>query len=360
MIGFTYEALPGRVVFGSGALANVADEVERLGATRALLLAEQRDVERVRAVLGARCAAVFTDIQQHVPVAAATAAVDTARAADADCLVTIGGGSATGFAKAVAVQLDVPILAIPTTYAGSEVTPIYGITAEGHKQTRRDLRALPRTVIYDPELTVSLPPQVTGPSGMNALAHCVEAFYAPGANPLTSLLAEEGVRVLARGLPIAVNHPEDLDGRSDTLLGAYLAGTALAVAGVAIHHQACHVLGGTFGLPHGELNAVVLPHVVRFVTEAVPDDMARVARALGAEDAATGLFDLARALGAPASLAELGMPESDLPKAVEEVAAHVSQHPRHSDAASVEAILGDAYTGRRPGRGATSSAGRPG
>jgi maleylacetate reductase len=345
---FTYESMAARVVFGVGSLERLGDEVDLLGASRVLLLAEQRDVGALSERLGSRRAGVFTGIEQHVPIEAAMAATKQALDIGADCLVTIGGGSATGFAKAVAVECDVPIVAIPTTYAGSEVTPIYGITSEGQKRTRRDVRALPRVVIYDPTLTVSLPPEITGPSGMNALAHCVEAFYGPGANPVTSVLAEEGVRVLARGLPVAVRQPKDLDGRSDTLLGAYLAGTALAAAGVAIHHQICHVLGGTFGLPHADLNAVVLPHATRFVSEAVPDEMARVARALNADDAATGLFDLARALDAPASLAQLGMARTDLDRAVQVMVEHVAQRPRRADADSLRALLADAYDGRRP------------
>jgi maleylacetate reductase len=345
---FTYESMAARIVFGVGSLERLGDELDRLGADRVLLIAEKRDSDSLRQRLGARCAAIFTDIQQHVPIEGAMAAAKVALDVGADCLVTIGGGSATGFAKAVAVDCNAPILAIPTTYAGSEVTSIYGITSDGEKRTKKDLRALPKVVIYDPTLTVSLPASVSGPSGMNALAHCVEAFYGPGANAITSVLAEEGVRVLGRGLPVVVREPKDLEGRSDTLLGAFLAGTVLATAGVAIHHQICHVLGGAFALPHADLHTVVLPHAIRFVAPAVPDQMARVARALNADDAATGLFDLARALGAPASLAELGMARTDLDRAVTLIVEHVSQHPRPADEDSVRALLADAYDGRRP------------
>ena len=247
---FVHEALPGRVVFGVGSVEHLGEEVDRLGARRVLAIAGKRAIDGLVERLGGRWAASFTDVQQHVPVEAAARAVAAAAAAEADCLVAMGGGSATGMAKAVALDHDAPIVAVPTTYAGSEVTPIYGLTGPEGKRTGRDPRALPRTVLYDPALTTGLPAGVTGPSGMNALAHAVEALYAPGANPVTALLAEEGARALHRGLPGAVADPGDLAARSDALLGAWLAGTALAAAGIGIHHQLCHLLGGAYRLPH--------------------------------------------------------------------------------------------------------------
>ncbi|HEY4789725.1 MAG TPA: iron-containing alcohol dehydrogenase, partial [Actinomycetes bacterium] len=198
---FVYDALPGRVVFGVGSVAQLGEEVDRLGGRRVLAIAGKRAIDGLVERLGGRWAASFTDVQQHVPVEAATRAVAAAAAAGADCLVAMGGGSATGLAKAVALEHRAPIVAVPTTYAGSEVTPIYGLTGPDGKHTGRDLRVLPRTVLYDPALTTGLPPKVTGPSGMNALAHAVEALYAPGANQVTALLAEEGARVLHRSLP---------------------------------------------------------------------------------------------------------------------------------------------------------------
>jgi maleylacetate reductase len=260
----------------------------------------------------------------------------------------MGGGSATGLAKAVALEHGTPIVAVPTTYAGSEVTPIYGLTGPEGKRTGRDPRALPRTVVYDPALTVGLPAGVTGPSGMNALAHCAEALYAPGANPVTSLLAAEGARRLAGGLPGAVADPGDLAARSDALLGAWLAGSALAAAGVGVHHQLCHLLGGAYRLPHAELHAVMLPHSVRFVAPAARPQVARLAGALGVEDAAGGLWDLARRLGTPASLAELGLAEAELDAAAAQAVARVVQAPRRAGVSDLRALLGDAWHGHRP------------
>jgi maleylacetate reductase len=346
--GFTYEALPGRVVFGAGSVGQLGEELDRLGASRVLAVAGKRAVDGLVERLGGRCVGSFTDIQQHVPVAVARRALALARELEADCLVAMGGGSATGLAKAVALDHPAPIVCVPTTYCGSEVTPIYGVTGPDGKRTGRDPRVLPRVVLYDPILTVSLPPAVTGPSGMNALAHCAEALYAPGANPVTSLLAEAGADRLARALPRAVADPADLAARADALLGAWLAGASLAVAGVGIHHQLCHLLGGAFGLPHAGLHAVVLPHAVRFVTPAVPDQLARLAGALGADDAADGLWELARRLGAPAGLAELGLAEAQLDRAARLAVAKVVQTPRRAGVTELRALLDDAWRGRRP------------
>jgi maleylacetate reductase len=347
LASFTYDALPGRVVFGVGSVERLGEEVDRFGAHRALALAGKRAVDGLVERLGDRCAGAFTDVQQHVPVELAERALAVARELDADCLVAMGGGSATGLAKAVALRHQAPIVCVPTTYSGSEVTPIWGLTGPDGKQTGRDPRALPRVVVYDPALTVGLPAEVTGPSGMNALAHCAEALYAPGANPVTSLLAEEGARALHRGLPLAVAEPADLAARSDALLGAYLAGAALA-AGVGIHHQLCHLLGGTYGLPHAELHTVLLAHTVGFVAPAAPEPVARLARALGVDDAAGGLWDLARRLGAPAGLAELGLAEAELDRAAGLAAARVAQAPRPAGIGELRALLHDAWRGRRP------------
>ena len=345
---FAYDALPGRVLFGVGTVEHLGEEVDRLGGRRVLAIAGKRALDGLVERLGDRWAASFTDVQQHVPVEAAARAVAVAADAGADCLVALGGGSATGMAKAVALEHPAPILAVPTTYAGSEVTPIYGLTGPEGKRTGRDLRVLPRTVLYDPALTTGLPAEVTGPSGMNALAHCVEATYAPGANPVTSLLAEEGARLLQRGLPRAVAYPADLSARSDALLGAFMAGTSMAAAGVGIHHQLCHLLGGAYRLPHAGLHAVVLPHAVRFVAPAARPQMARLAGALGVDDVPGGIWELGRRLGAPASLAELGLAEAELDRAAEQAVARVVQTPRRAGVTELRALLGAAWRGGRP------------
>jgi len=337
------------VVFGVGALDRLGEELARLGARRVLLVASKRVADDLAERLGDRHAATCSEIVQHVPVEVAERATALAREVAADALVAVGGGSAVGLAKAVALDLAIPIVAAPTTYAGSELTTIYGLSQDGRKRTGRDSRVLPKVVLYDPALTRSLPPQVAGPSGMNALAHGVEAFYGPGANPISTALAVEGIRDLAAGLPQAVERPEELEGRTQTLRGAWLAGAALAVAGTGIHHQICHVLGGAFGLDHGGMNAVLLPHTVRFVTPAVPREMARVAAALGAADAAAGCSDLARRIGAPTSLAALGLAGTDLDRAAELCAGQLTGRPRSAGVGELRALLGAAHAGRPPG-----------
>jgi maleylacetate reductase len=312
---FVHEALSGRVVFAAGAARRVlCDEVDLLGGSRVLLVAAEPELhlaEELSRPLAERVVACFDGIRPHVPVEVGAAATALARDTGANCLLTVGGGSTTGTAKAVALETGLPIVAVPTTYAGSEMTPVWGMTEARRKTTGTDPRVLPKVVVYDPELTVSLPAQVTGPSALNAIAHCVEAFYGPHANPITSLMAEEGIRALARGVPVAVARPDDLDARGDTLYGAYLAGAAFAVAGTGLHHKLCHILGGAFDLPHADLHGVMIPHVAAFMEASKPVEMARVARALDAPAAGPALFDLARSIGAPTALKEIGLRDLD-------------------------------------------------
>jgi maleylacetate reductase len=358
---FVHEALPGRVVFGVGSVGQVADEVAALGLARILLVVDEASKavgDRIADDLRERYSGRLDEVRQHVPEELATVARRTAVEARADGVVTVGGGSATGLGKAIAVDPAaqaaagglVTLVAVPTTYAGSEMTPIYGVTGE-HKQTGRDLRALPRTVIYDPLLTVGMPPAITASSGFNALAHCVEGLYAPGSNPIVGLHAVEGVRAMATALPAAVDRPDDLDARGLALYGAYLAGAVLAVAGTALHHKLCHVLGGTFGLVHGDVNAVVLPHVVAYNADAAPGAMTAVAVSLDARpgEAATALRNLADRIGAPTSLAGLGMPADGLDLAAERAVAETgTTNPRPPDVASLRALLQRAFDGAPP------------
>ncbi|HEX4752158.1 MAG TPA: maleylacetate reductase [Solirubrobacterales bacterium] len=352
---FFFEALPGRVVFGPGsARRELADAVAALGAQRLLLIAaapEAALADELAAPLGERVVGRFDGVRPHVPVEVGVAAVAAARAAGADAVLSVGGGSTTGTAKAVARETGLPIVAVPTTYAGSEMTPVWGSTEGGTKTTGRDLQVLPRLVVYDPELTFSLPAAITAASGMNALAHCVEALYAPGRNPVTSLIALEAIGALARALPGAVAAPEDVGARSEALYGAYLAGSAFAVAGSGLHHKICHALGGAFDLPHAETHSVVLPHVVAFQQPAAAAAMDRVATALGAAPggAATALYDLAAGLEVPLSLAAIGMPADGIEPVVDPIVAAVpADNPRPVDADDVRRILTSAYAGERP------------
>ncbi|MFN8217332.1 MAG: maleylacetate reductase [Solirubrobacterales bacterium] len=352
---FVYEALPGRVVFGAGAARErLGGEVERLGGERLLLVAagaEAALAEELAAPLGERVVARFDGVRPHGPVEVAAAAEAAAREVDADLLLSVGGGSTTGTAKAVALATGLPILAVPTTYAGSEMTPVWGSTEAGRKTTGRDLRVLPRVVVYDPDLTLTLPAAITAASGMNAIAHCAEAPYAPGRNPVTTQLALEGIRATATALPRILADLGDRDGRAGALYGAYLAGSAFAVAGSGLHHKICHALGGAFDLPHAETHSIVLPHVVAFQQPAAAGAMDAVAAALGAGPggAATALYDLAASLGLPLALRDVGMPADGAEAlAAQIVAATPADNPRPVDEAAVRAILAAAYAGTRP------------
>jgi len=354
---FVYNGQPSRVVFGRGALEKLGAEIERLGAKRALVLStpEQRaSAEDVARRLGARSAGVYDKAVMHVPIETAEAARAVAKELNADCCVAVGGGSTIGLGKAIALTSELPILAIPTTFAGSEMTPIYGITAQGQKKTGRDARVLPKTVIYDPQLTMTLPAKIAGPSGMNAIAHCVEALYAEDANPITSLMAEEGIRALARSLPKVVSDPADLDARAETLYGAWLAGVCLGNVGMAIHHKLCHTLGGSYNLPHAETHTVILPHAVQYNRDAAKDAMARISRALGGNDAAGAdpagaLYDLARNIGAPLSLKDIGMKADALDDAARLATQNPYYNPRPIEYAAIRQLLQNAWEGRRPG-----------
>ena len=355
MQAFINNQLPGRVVFGAGALEHLPREMELLGASRALVLStpeQKAQAEDVARRLGGRCAGIFARAVMHVPIETAREARAEAARLGADCAVAIGGGSTTGLGKAIALESALPILAIPTTYAGSEMTPIYGITKAGMKKTGRDRKVLPRTVIYDPLLTLGLPAGMSATSGMNAIAHAVEGLYAEDANPVMALMAEEGIRALASGLPRVVKNPADIDARSDCLYGAWLCGAVLGGVGMALHHKLCHTLGGTWNLPHAETHTIVLPHAAAYNTSAAPDAMVRVARALGLEGAASaaaGLFDLARSLGAPLALKDIGMPESELDRAADIAVKSPYYNPRPIDRAAIRKLLDDAWHGRRPG-----------
>lgn len=351
MKNFVYGAHAPRVVFGDGSLEALPAELDRLGARRVLVLATPGQAANVRAVaarLGARLAGVYDKAAMHVPRAIADDARRVARKLGAECCVAVGGGSTTGLGKAIALDSGLPILAVPTTYSGSEMTPIYGLTEGGLKTTGRDPRVLPKTVIYDPSLTLTLPAALSAASGMNAIAHCVEALYAPDGNPIVSLMAEEGIRALAASLPVIVRNTADMNARSEALYGAWLAGASLGSASVGLHHKLCHTLGGSFGLPHAETHAIVLPHAARYNRDAAPDAMARVARALGVRDAPAGIFDLESGLGLRMKLADIGLREADLERAAAIATQSPYPNPRPVEYAGVLALLCDAYEGRRP------------
>jgi alcohol dehydrogenase class IV len=347
---FVYDAAPSRVVFRVGALDDLPAETARLG-SRALIITtpgQKALGQHCAGLLGSAAIAVYDKAVMHTPAESVRAAVRHVTQLDADCLIAIGGGSTIGLAKAIAFEKRLPILAVATTYSGSEVTPIWGYTENGIKHVARDVHTQPRTVIYDPLLTLRLPPAVSGTSGVNAIAHCVEGLYAENANPFVSNMAEEGIRALGRSLPVIVKEPTDIDARSDALFGAWLGGCVLAAVGMALHHKLCHVVGGAFDTPHAETHTVILPHATAYNSAAAPEAMSRIARALGAPDAAQALFDLNVAIGARTSLKELGMPEDGIEQAVALATKSPYYNPAPVTADGIRRLLRNAWEGRRP------------
>jgi alcohol dehydrogenase class IV len=353
---FTYDALSGRVVFGFGvARTGLRAEVDAFEARRILLIAAESETELARelcAPFADRLAVTFSEVRPHVPIEVAERAREAA--AGADLVLCVGGGSTTGTAKAVALTTGLPIIAVPTTYAGSEVTPVWGLTEKSRKTTGTDLRVLPRTVVYDPELTLTLPVGLSVASGLNAMAHCVEAFWAPRRNPVSSAVAEDGIRHLAAGLPSVAADGADSGARGELLLGAYLGGSAFAVAGSGLHHKICHVLGGAFDLPHAQTHAIVLPHVLAFNAPYAPEAASRIASALDSPEPAEGLRRLGEKLGVPAGLRDLGLRENDIEVVLGEILALASaDNPRPVTADGISGLLRAAWAGTDPAKETT-------
>jgi maleylacetate reductase len=347
MQDFVYTGLPTRVIFGTGTLEQLADEAKRLGMSRPLILStphQRSEADKVVGLIGSQ-AVVFSGAVMHTPVEVTLEAMKAVTDTGADGVIAIGGGSTTGLSKAIALRTDLPQLIVPTTYAGSEMTPILGQTENGTKTTLRDSRVLPETVIYDVSLTLGLPVGLSVVSGLNAIAHAVEALYARDRNPVTDLMAEDGIRALARALPRIVSDSRDMEARSDALYGAWLCGICLGCVGMALHHKLCHTLGGMFDLPHAETHSVILPYVMRYNMQAAPDAAAKVARALGADNAATGLRNLAQEIGAPLSLAQIGMRAEDIGKAVTQAVSNPYWNPAPVTEAGIHALLTDAVEG---------------
>ncbi|MEP7303482.1 MAG: maleylacetate reductase [Caldimonas sp.] len=346
-----YMRMP-RVVFGAGALQHVRREVEAIGAERALVLSTPGQAalaRRVAALLGEHSAGVFCEAAMHVPIETVRAAEDVVQAVDANCLIAIGGGSTTGLAKALALDSGIPVIAIPTTYAGSEMTTMYGVTEGGAKRTGRDASVLPRCVIYDPELSLGLPFGTSVVSVLNAIAHAAEGLYAPDGNPVVDLFAEQGIRRCAAALPRLQRDPRDVGARGDALVGAWMCGTVMGSVTVGLHHKLCHTLGGSFGLPHAELHAVILPQALAYNAAAAPEAMRRIAAALQVPSAPAGVFDLVARHGAATSLRAIGMAQADLDRAAALALQNQYPNPRPLELGAVRELLQRACDGTRPG-----------
>jgi alcohol dehydrogenase class IV len=348
---FDYHALPARVLFGAGRRRETPEVARQLGCTRPLIIStpEQKDLaDAIASLFSEAHVQVFSEAAMHTPWNVTSRALAVAQGTGADSLIAVGGGSAIGLAKALALRTGLPQIALPTTYAGSEVTPIIGETQDGEKRTRRTLDVLPEAVIYDVELTLTLPVRLSASSGLNAMAHAVEALYAVDADPVTSIMAEQGIAALATALPEILANPASPDARSRAQYGAWLCGTCLGSVGMALHHKVCHVLGGTFDLPHADTHAIMLAHIVAYQAGAAPHAMRRIACALDTDDAWTGLHALGTRLRVPQSLAEIGMPHEGIGRAAELVLRETYPNPRAPDHDSIRAMLERAWRGAAP------------
>jgi maleylacetate reductase len=350
MKSFTYAGSPARILFGSGRSAEANSAVESLGCSRALVLStphQKADAEALSDRLGALSVGVFSGAVMHTPVDVTEKALNVVKQTEADCVVSLGGGSTTGLGKAIAYRADLPQVVIPTTYAGSEVTPILGQTEGGRKTTVRNASILPEVVIYDPDLTLGLPVGMSVTSGLNAMAHAVEGLYAQDRNPVSTLMALDGLRAFRDSLPMLVQSPDDPDARAEALYGAWLCGTVLGTVGMALHHKICHTLGGSFDTPHAETHAVMLPHTAAFNAEAAKAELSGAAELFGGSIGG-GLWDFAKSIGAPLSLKDFGLTEVDLDRAADIATENPYWNPRPINGASIRTLLQQAWEGVRP------------
>jgi alcohol dehydrogenase class IV len=350
-LAFIHQTSPTRVVFEPGGLSRIGAEAALLGLERLLVLSTSQqsgNADQAAAALGTRFAGSFSGAAMHTPVDVTDLALAELRKIEADGLVAIGGGSAVGLAKALALRTDLPQIVVPTTYAGSEATPILGETKGALKTTQRSLKVLPEVILYDVDLTLGLPVSLSVSSGLNAIAHAAEALYAPDGNPLITVMAEEGVRALAVALPRIHAQPDDRAARSEALYGAWLCGTCLGAVGMALHHKICHTLGGTFGLPHAETHAVMLPHALAYNLPSARDAGRRLSRALNGQDPALALHRLGRSLGAPTALRDLGMAQGALDQAADLAVQNPYANPRPIERPEIRAMLARAWSGDPP------------
>ncbi|KAI5465263.1 hypothetical protein BGZ63DRAFT_373154 [Mariannaea sp. PMI_226] len=350
MDAFEYTSAPAKVIFGSGTIAKLPAILEELGLRRPLLLStpgQIKQAENVKTLLNGRVSGLFSEAAMHTPVEVTERAIRFAESSKADSVLSIGGGSTIGLGKAVCFRIGLTHITIPTTYAGSEVTPILGETSGGVKSTRSDPKVLPRVVIYDVNLTMTLPISTSSTSGINAIAHAVEALYAQKSNPIIDMLAKEGVKSLAIALPQMVEDPTSLRARSDALYGAWLCGTCLGGVGMSLHHKLCHTLGGSFNLPHAETHTIILPHALAYNAPQISKALKMLAEALPDSngDAVKGLNQLLDKLKVERSLKKLGFKEDDINKAADLAVAKPYWNPREVKRDAIRELIRRAWAG---------------
>lgn len=350
MSNFTFPGMTARVVFGSGTITQVGAEVARLGHTRALVLStphQKPEADALATRLGALSAGVFAGAAMHTPIDVTETALAAYAASGATVVVALGGGSTIGLGKAIALRTGADQVVIPTTYAGSEMTDILGQTIDGRKTTQRDPAIRPEAVIYDVDLSLTLPIAMTMTSGLNAIAHAMEALYAPDRNPIVELMCRDAVLAFKQGLPVLRQDPLNRDARAQALYGAWLCSAALGYVTMALHHKLAHTIGGSFNMPHADTHAILLPHTAAFNAVAVPELLAPLTQTFGTAPGA-GLWDFATEIGAPTRLADLGLTEADLDRAADIAVQNAYANPRPFDRADIRRLLQAAYDGQRP------------
>ncbi|WP_299550585.1 maleylacetate reductase [uncultured Tateyamaria sp.] len=340
-----------RVRFGAGLRHTVAEEVARLGCKHALVLSTPQQCDSAMAVaeaLGDSAAGIFARATMHTPVEITEEAVTHLRDTGADCVIAIGGGSTTGLAKAIALRTGVPQIVIPTTYAGSEATPILGQTENGVKTTLTDPKIQPETILYDPELVTSLPVAMTVTSALNAIAHAAEALYAENRTNHSTALAVEGMQHFADGLPAVLENPTNTSAREKTLRGAYACGAVLGQVGMALHHKLCHTLGGSFDLPHANTHAIILPHAIHYNAQAVPDLLKPITDIFGGAAPGPALHAFATQMNAPLALRDLGVTEQNLDRAADLATQKPYPNPAPITRDGIRQLLQAAWEGAAP------------
>ncbi|EPS39965.1 hypothetical protein H072_6294 [Dactylellina haptotyla CBS 200.50] len=349
-MNFTYTSNPSRVIFGSGTLSKLASELSRQNLKAPLILCTPQQISQAKHVasLLPAVSGTFSEATMHTPTHITEKALEFSKSSNSDSIISIGGGSTIGLGKAISIRTGLPHICIPTTYAGSEMTPILGETQDGRKTTRSDPKILPGTVIYDVDLTMTLPAALSATSGVNSIAHAVEALYSSTANPITTLLALEGIKSLAESLPTIVSDAASADARSKALYGAWLCASCLGTVGMALHHKLCHTLGGSFNLPHAETHTIVLPHALAYNSKAIPNDvLAKLADALPGSDGdpVKGLNVLLNSLGVKRALKDFGMKEEDVDKAAEIATSNPYYNPREIKKEEIREVIRRAVVG---------------
>jgi maleylacetate reductase len=350
MKSFVHDMRTARIIFGSGTSVQLGDELARIGARRAFLLSTPEQAHQAQGVasLGELLAGHFATATMHTPVEVTERALQKVLAAKADCLIAVGGGSTTGLGKALALRTGLPQIVVPTTYAGSEVTSLLGQTEDGVKTTLRDPAILPGTVIYDVDLTLTLPVAASITSALNAAAHAVEALYAPDRTPLTDAMAEAGLKAIGRSLKAVAADPLDRVARSDLLCGAWLCGTVLGATTMGLHHKLCHTLGGTLDLPHAETHSLILPHAIAYNEPGARKAIRAAGDALRLRSVARELHILASSLGVSMALSSFGVTDADLDQIADLAVRAPYPNPMPIERAAIRKLLGDALAGTPP------------